>query len=259
MDLNLKNKVAFISAAGRGIGRSIARCLAREGAILIVNSRTKEDLESLLDEIRNTGSKHKIFCADLTETNKIQELVNFFIVNDMIPDILVHNLGGNLNITDPLCSIEDWKKVQKINLEIPIEMNRLIIPYMQKKKWGRICHISSIAALENQGTPSYCSAKAALTAYTRSLGRYVAKDGIIINTLLPGAIFTRGGYWDNMSKSNPKHVNKYLKERMAIKRFGKPEEVSEVVAFLCSDLASFCVGSAFLVDGGQGRAFFAQE
>ena len=106
---------------------------------------------------------------------------------------------------------------------------------------------------------SFVISKAALIAYTRSLGRFVSKDGIVMNTILPGAIYTKGGYWDEKSKNSPAHVEKYLKERMAIQRFGKPEEISEVVTFLCSDLASFCVGSAFLVDGGQGRAFFAQE
>ncbi len=258
MNFKLTNRCAFISAAGRGIGRSIAKCLAREGANLIINSRTKEDLESLLDEL-DEPKKHKIFCADLTGLNKIQELFQFFTINKMMPDIIVHNLGGNLSITDPLCSIEEWKKVQRINLEVPIEINRLIIPHMREKKWGRICHTSSVAGLENQGAPAYCAAKAALIAYTRSLGRFVAKDGIVMNTILPGAIYTEGGYWDKMSNTNPKHVEKYLKERMAIQRFGTPEEISEVVTFLCSDLASFCIGSAFLVDGGQGRAFYAQE
>ncbi len=258
MHLKLTNKTAFISAAGRGIGRSIAKCLAREGANLIINSRTQKDLESLLEEIGDEA-KHKIFCADLTDSKNVNKLIDFFVSNNQFPDILVHNLGGNLAITDPLCPIEEWKKVQKINLEIPIEINSRVIPYMKEKKWGRICHTSSIAALENQGTPSYCAAKAALVAYTRSLGRFVAKDGIVMNTILPGAIYTKGGYWDEMSVKNPKHVEKYLNERMAIQRFGTPEEISEVVTFLCSDLASFCIGSAFLVDGGQGRAFFAQE
>ncbi|KKK83790.1 hypothetical protein LCGC14_2789840 [marine sediment metagenome] len=258
MDFKLTNKCAFISAAGRGIGRSIAKCLAREGASLIVNSRTKEDLESLLGELKDF-TKHKIFCADLTDSENIKKLIQFFQIHNMIPDIIVHNLGGNLSITDPLCSVEEWRRVQRINLEIPIEINRLIIPHMRKKKWGRICHTASIAGLENQGPPSYCAAKAALIAYTRSVGRFVAKDGIVMNTILPGAVFTEGGYWDKMSNNNPEHVEKYLNERMAIQRFGTPEEISEVVAFLCSDLASFCIGSAFLVDGGQGRAFYSQE
>ena len=102
--------------------------------------------------------------------------------------------------------------------------------------------------------------KAALNAYTRSFGRYVSPDGVNVVAVLPGAVFTEGGYWDNTARERPEHVEKYLKERMAIRRFGKPDEIGQVVAFLCSEHASFMVGSAVLVDGGQGRVFqYADE
>jgi 3-oxoacyl-[acyl-carrier protein] reductase len=171
------------------------------------------------------------------------------------PDIVVHNLGGNLGITEPLCGIEDWRKIYRFNLEIAVELNHYFLPKMQERNWGRVVHISSIAALENQGTVPYCAFKAALTAYTRSIGRYVSPNGVNVTAVLPGAVFTEGGYWDTAVKERPEHVKKYLAERMAIKRFGEPDEIGNVVAFLCSDLASFVVGSAVLVDGGQGRVF----
>lgn len=259
MDLGIEGKVALITASGRGLGRAIAQSLIREGARVIINSRTKSDLEGLLAETDSLNRNHLIYCADLFTPNGPKELVDYLKVNNVIPDIVVHNLGGNLNITDPLCSMEEWKSVSRYNLEIPVEINREIIPFMQKKKWGRICHVSSISGLENQGAPSYSVAKAGLVAYARSVGRFVAKDGIVINAVLPGAVFTEGGYWDETSKKRPEHVEKYLKERMAIQRFGKPKEISEVVTFLCSELASFCIGSSFLVDGGQGKVFFMQE
>ena len=146
-----------------------------------------------------------------------------------------------------------------LNVEVAIGINRVFIPEMQKRKWGRICHVSSISALENQGPPAYCAAKAALNAYVRSLGRYVSSDNVILTTVMPGAVFTKGGYWDIASQNRPEHVEKYLAERMAIHRFGTIEEISEVVTFLCSDLSSFCVGSCLLVDGGQGRVFYPSE
>jgi 3-oxoacyl-[acyl-carrier protein] reductase len=126
---------------------------------------------------------------------------------------------------------------------------------MQNKQWGRICHISSISALENQGPPSYCAAKLALNAYVRSVGRYVSSDNVIMTSVLPGAVLSEGGYWDIASKERPDHVAKYLEDRMAIKRFGTVEEISKAVVFLCSEHASFCVGSSLLIDGGQGRVF----
>ena len=261
MELGIQGKLALITGAGRGLGRAAALSLAREGVVIILNSRTQKDLDFLMQELPRQvdGIQHTAFCEDLSSPEGPQKLLNFLETQGLIPDIVVHNLGGNLNITDPFCTLEQWRAVMRINLEVPIELNRVFVPHMQKKGWGRICHISSISGLENQGPPSYCAAKAGLIAYTRSVGRYVAKDGVVITSVLPGAVYTEGGYWDITSKTRPEHVQKYLMERMAIQRFGRPEEIGEVVAFLCSNISSFCIGSAFLVDGGQGKVFFHQE
>jgi len=131
----------------------------------------------------------------------------------------------------------------------------LLIMEMKKNKWGRICHISSISALENQGPPSYSAAKAATNAYVRGISRSLASDNVIVTSLMPGAIHTDGGYWDHVAKTNPSHLEKYLDERMAARRLGRVEEVSNVITFLVSEHSSFMVGSAILVDGGQGRVF----
>lgn len=261
MHLGIEGKIALITGAGRGLGKSIATCLAREGVTIIANSRSEGDLQALVSDLPLSPSRvpHQFFCADLSTAQGPADLLNFLEQRSIQPDIVIHNLGGNLNITDPLCSLEQWQSVMRINVEVPVELNRMLIPSMQEKKWGRICHVSSISGLENQGPPAYCAAKASLIAYARSVGRYVAKDGIVVTSILPGAVFTEGGYWDITSKTRPAHVEKYLAERMAIQRFGKPEEIGEVVTFMCSNHSSFCIGSAFLVDGGQGKVFFGQE
>jgi 3-oxoacyl-[acyl-carrier protein] reductase len=172
------------------------------------------------------------------------------------PDAIVHNLGGTLEVNDPFCPVADWRRVWRFNLEIAIELNRHYVPKMMQRKWGRVVHISSISSMENHGPIPYCSVKAALNAYTRSLGRYVAPHGVVISAVLPGAVWTEGGYWDDAMRERPEHVEKYLKDRMAIGRLGQPAEISGLVALLCSDHASFCVGSLFPVDGGQGRGYF---
>jgi 3-oxoacyl-[acyl-carrier protein] reductase len=136
-------------------------------------------------------------------------------------------------------------------------INEAFIPAMINNKWGRICHVSSISALENQGPPAYCATKSALNAYVRSLGRYVAEHNVILTSVMPGAIFTDGGYWDQASVERPDHVEKYLNERMAIKRFGKLDEVANIITFMVSDLTSFTPGTSFLVDGGQGRVVYS--
>jgi len=252
MDLGIKGKRALVTGGGRGLGRSIASCLANEGVQVAIVSRTKEDIDSFLREF---GSDHRGLTYDLVADGAPTQMVDELLSSFGYPDIVVHNVGGNLDISDPFCSVSDWRKIYRFNLEIAVELNLLLVPEMQKKQWGRVVHISSIAALENQGTVPYCAMKAALSSYTRSFGRFVSKDGVNISAVLPGAVFTKGGYWDTTLKTRPEHVEKYLKERMAIQRFGEPDEIGKVVTFLCSQQASFVVGSSVLVDGGQGRTF----
>lgn len=259
MEIGIKDKRALVTGAGRGLGRSISLCLAKEGARLAVVSRTDSDIESLVNEMGGIASGHRGVAMDLMAEDAPGKLVNNLSEAGFGPiDIVVHNLGGTLNITDPFCSIGDWQRVWRFNLEIAVELNSLLAPSMSERRWGRIVHVSSISAMENHGPITYCAVKAALTAYTRSLGRILAPDGIVVTAVLPGAVFTAGGYWDIASRERPEHVAKYLSERMAIGRFGQPDEIGNIVAFLCSEQASFCIGSIVPVDGGQGRSFFGQ-
>jgi 3-oxoacyl-[acyl-carrier protein] reductase len=126
---------------------------------------------------------------------------------------------------------------------------------MLEKKWGRIVHIASTASVENNGPITYCTAKAALAAYSRSFGRVLAPEGIVMSAVLPGAVLTEGGHWETAQKERPEHVEKYLAERLPLREFGTPEHISGIVAFLCSDQAGFFQGSVVPVDGGQIRGF----
>lgn len=253
MDLGIAGKKALITGGGRGLGRSIAECLVQEGVSVALVSRNQEDLDSFVSKY---GSEHVGLSYDLMPEGNPEKMVDELFSKFGEPDIIIHNVGGNLGISDPYCDINDWKKVYRFNLEIAVELNIKLVPHLQKQKWGRVVHISSIAALENQGTVPYCAMKTALNSYVRSFGRYVSPDGVCLSAVLPGAVFTEDGYWDMTSKTRPEHVERYLSERMAINRFGEPDEIGKIVTFLCSEQASFIVGSALTVDGGQGRCFF---
>ena len=247
MNLGLENKVCIITGSSRGIGEGIANSLLQEGAIVYGISRSKE-----------ISIKHKNLhqlTYDLSSKEELKNLISYTKKNDINPDILINNVGGNLEYTDPLESSKGWDEVSFLNLKSSMILNEAFIPHMIQQKWGRICHISSISSLENQGPPIYCAAKAALNAYVRSLGRYVSEHNVILTTVMPGAIFTEDGYWDKASKERPDHVKKYVSERMAIKRFGIVSEVSELVAVMVSEKSSFCPGTSLLIDGGQGRVF----
>lgn len=257
MDLGIAERRALVTGAGRGLGRAIAQALAREGVKVACVSRTASDIDELINSIGGVAHGHFGIAMDLMPEGApavlLAKLANFGPL-----DIVVHNAGGTLDISNPFCPLDDWRKVYRFNFEIAVELNGLILPSMQQRKWGRVCHISSISAMENHGPVPYCAMKAALTAYTRSMGGVVAPDGVVITAVLPGAVFTEGGYWDQTSLERPDHVHKYLTERQRIGRFGRPEEIGNYVAYLCSELASFNTGSIVPVDGGQGRGYFGQ-
>lgn len=258
MDLELTNKRALVTASGRGIGRAAALSLAREGCRVVVISRTKKDLQDLTRKMEGGQERHINIVMDLCAEGSPRKLVSQMRSFFGFPDIVVHNLGGTLNIKDPFCPVKDWRKMYRLNFEVAVELNRMLIPLMQRQRWGRVIHISSIAGMENQGPVTYCAMKAALTAYTRSFGGVVAPDGVVVSTVLPGAVFTEKGYWDLTSRQNPKHVKKFLKERQRIGRFGTTQEIADFVTFLCSPIASFNTGSIIPIDGGQGRGYFGQ-
>jgi len=257
MNLNIKGKRALVTGAGRGIGRAISSALANEGVKIVCVSRTKSDIDELIQSLGGTSAGHLGIAMDLIPLSASNELLEK-IKNFGPLDIVVHNAGGALDITNAFCSVEEWRKVYRFNFEIAVELNGLILPGMQKRKWGRVCHISSISSMENHGTVPYCSMKAALTAYTRSMGGVLAPDGVVMSAVLPGAVFTEGGFWDETSRNRPEHLHKYLTERQRIGRLGQPEEIANHVAFLCSELASFNTGSIVPIDGGQGRGYFGQ-
>lgn len=259
MDLGISGKRALVSGAGRGLGRAIAQCLAKEGVRVAAVARSEGDLQALLDEMGGAASGHHAVAMDLTPEGAPAELMQDLGGHDFADlDIVVHNLGGTLDIKDPFCSLDDWRRVYRFNFEVAVELNTMIVPGMQSRAWGRVVHISSISAMENHGPVTYCAIKAALTAYTRSFGGVVAPDGVVVSAVLPGAVFTDRGYWDTASREDPAHVEKFLTERQRIGRFGRTEEIGNYVTYLCSELASFNTGSIVPVDGGQGRGYFGQ-
>jgi len=257
MNYEILGRRALVTGAGRGLGRAITQALANEGVKVFCVSRTQSDLDELIATIGGSAAGHAGLAIDLMPETAPAELMRNISRFGQL-DIVVHNAGGTLNISDPFCSIDDWRRVYRFNFEIAVELNNLILPNMLHQKWGRICHISSISAMENHGPVPYCAMKAALTAYTRSMGGVVAPDGVVISAVLPGAVFTEGGFWDDASRERPEHVHKYLTERQRIGRFGKPEEIGNFVAYLCSELASFNTGTIVPIDGGQGRGYFGQ-
>jgi 3-oxoacyl-[acyl-carrier protein] reductase len=253
MNFGLKGKKALVTGASRGIGESIALNLAKEGVKVALVARDLPNLRKVLSKIKGKG--HSIIDQDLMDQNGPQRVINELEASVGQPDILVNNLGSTMGITDPFCTLNEWRKIYRMNFEIAVEMCNLVIPNMQRKKWGRIVNIASISALENHGPVTYCAMKAALVAYSHSMGRILAKSGIVISTILPGAVLTKGGFWDEAIGKNPAHVKKYLRDRCPLGRFGDSDDIGAMTVMLCSNQAKFCQGTVLPVDGGQMRSF----
>jgi NAD(P)-dependent dehydrogenase (short-subunit alcohol dehydrogenase family) len=259
MNLGINKKVALVTGGAQGIGSSISRHLLEEGAVVIVTSRSDSALQKFCsDNAQYHGRLHAVKC-ELTDDDGPDLLLSQIASLGLDIDILVNNAGHTMNVTDPWCSIEDWRKVFRLNFEVPIKLINIIVPSMKVRGWGRVVNITSCAGLENSGPVTFSTVKAALTAYTRSMGRVLAIEApkIVMTAVFPGVVITKGGHWEAVLANNPSHAQKYLDERCPLGRFGEIDEIGPIVAVYCSELASFCHGSIIPVDAGQSKHFMS--
>jgi 3-oxoacyl-[acyl-carrier protein] reductase len=249
MDLGIKDRVAVVTGASRGIGKAIAESLAREGAHVVLVARSQELLEKVQRELPSQGQKHYAFAQDLMSDGAIGTLSQRISSEIREPDIIVNNLGGSFAIPGS-ASAEDWKKVWYFNVGIGHELNRAFIPGMVKRKWGRIVHLSTLSTTTYSGYPPYVSAKCALDGYVKTMNREYSKHNVIITAIAPGAIYSEGRYFAKLQKENPTALEDYFKNHLPTGRLGTGADIGPAVAYLCSDFASFMAGSIVGVDGG---------
>jgi len=258
MDLGLKGKRALIVGASKNIGAAVARCFAAEECAVTVVARDQERLAKLVDELGGTAAGHGFVCSDLLEHGEPTRVAVHIRETIGHCEIVVHNVGGALGCKDPFGRIEDWERVWRFNVGVAIEMNRVLIPAMLERGWGRVVHVSSISAQDGEplsvpygGAIPYAAAKAYLNAYVKALGRECAKGNVIVSALMPGAILSEGKYWDTVRQEQPALVNDFVSRHYAIGRFGRPEEIAPFAVFMASEQASFAAGAIVPIDGGR--------
>jgi 3-oxoacyl-[acyl-carrier protein] reductase len=248
VELGIKDRLALVSGASRGIGQALAKELAREGGRVVLVARSADALEAVRRQM-TMPDRHRVVAVDLMADGGVQEVAKAIDKLGNL-DIIVHNVGGSLGIQQMFAPSEDWKKVWQFNVGIGHELNRLLLPSMVERRWGRIVHVSTLSTITYNGNPAYVSAKCALESYVKSLSREVSKHNVIVSAVAPGAISIEGRYFAKLQQDDPASLNEYLNQHLPIRRLGKPEDVARVVAFLCSEQASYMAGAVVAVDGG---------
>jgi len=263
MDFGIRDKVAIVAAASSGLGKATALELAAEGARVVINARNEEQLQNAANEIRSTtGSDVLAIPGDVTNDADVNRLISETKNRFGSVDILVANAGGPPAGFFDDFDAQHFRDAVELNLISTINLCRVAVPHMRERRWGRIIAITSIAAkqpVENLILSN--TARAGVLGFLKSLSQQIAADGITVNTVCPGYHLTERLKSLSTSIAQKEGVNvEEVYARWAastpMKRIGDPREFGAVVAFLCSERASYLTGTVIQIDGGAYRALY---
>jgi len=248
--MSMEGRVAIVTGAAKGIGRGIARTLAREGADIVIVDINLQGAQQVADEIQASGRKTLAMKVDISCKRDVLDAVEATIQTFDRIDILVNNAGIAEPVTIEDLSEEDWDRTININLKGPFLFSQAVIPQMKKQGGGRIVNISSIAGKIGGicAGPAYAASKAGVMCLTKSFSKALAKFNILVNSVSPGQIDT------DLNKLFPEDMNRIFMEAIPLGHYGQPEDIAEAVAFLCSDKARWITGEIFNVDGGEAAS-----
>ena len=245
---DLSGHVALVTGGSRGIGSSICRHLARQGAAVAVNyHQSEQQAHALRKEIEDAGGRAIVVRGDVRVLEDTERMVQETIDGLGRLDVLVNNAGFNRDTLLLRMSLDDWDQVMDLNLRAVFLCTKAALRPMMKERWGRVINIGSVSGLAgNAGQANYAAAKSGLIGFTRAVAREMGSRNITANLIMPGLVITE------LTKDIRKEIVEGVKQRLLIDRFGTPEDIAATVVFLASDGGSYITGQVLAVDGGLG-------
>lgn len=242
----LEGKVSLVTGASRGLGKAIALKLASLGSKVAINYLASDaEANKVAGEITANGGEAMLAKANVADAQAVKAMAREIARKWGKIDILVNNAGIVKDSLLPRMSDEAWDEVINTNLRGAYLCTKFALRYMMDQSWGRVISIASLAGLiGNMGQANYSAAKGGLIAFTKSVAREVGSRNITANVVAPGFITT------DMTDKLPQETKDMILSRIPLKRFGKPEDVAELVAFLASDHASYITAQVICIDGG---------
>ncbi|NJC88813.1 MAG: 3-oxoacyl-[acyl-carrier-protein] reductase [Desulfuromonas sp.] len=242
----LKDKVAVVTGASRGIGKSISLALARQGAKIVAVDVTLKGMDELLAEIKSLGSEGIAVEGNVTVTADTETMIEKAVAAYGRVDILVNNAGITRDGLLMRMKDEDWDAVLTVNLKGAFLCTRAASKVMTKQRFGRIINIASVVGqMGNAGQANYCASKAGLMGLTRSNARELAKRNITVNAVAPGFIVS------DMTEALPDKVKQEMAAQIPLERFGTADDIANAVVFLATDASAYITGQVLAVNGGM--------
>jgi 3-oxoacyl-[acyl-carrier protein] reductase len=257
MDLDLKDKIAIVTGSSRGLGLASASALAREGCRVAICARGETQLaDAARVLVEAAGNQEAVLAvsADLSTVAGVASVIDRTVERFGGIDVLVNNVGLARGSTITETTDGEWQEALDQTLFPAVRASRLAVPHMRRRGGGVIVIISSIWGRESGGRMTYNAVKAAEISLAKSMAQQLARDNIRVNSVAPGSISFPGGTWHRRQQEDPDGMAAFVQRELPFGRFGKAEEVGDIVAFLASARASWVSGASITVDGCQSRS-----